>query len=105
MKEKRSALRNNLSIDVVISHDIDYTARWKTKNISMHGALIDMPGEDLFGKTAVETVLEVRSGRKTDRYHLPASIVRMTTNDVALKFAGYGDKTYSALVNILSGDQ
>jgi hypothetical protein len=105
MKEKRSALRNNLSINVVIHHDIDYVARWKTKNLSMHGVLVDMPGEDLFGKSMVETVLEVKTGGKTERFCLPANIVRMTTNDVALKFAGYGDKTYSALSNILSENQ
>ncbi len=99
--KKRATERRAVTVDIYITHKLDYSARWKTKNLSMHGALITMAQEDLAPDCEVGAILALRSRNGEERHHIPARIVRADRDGVALRFGGYGNHTYSALSRLL----
>jgi len=102
--KQRSTERRNIMFDVFITHKFEYSARWKTKDISLHGALIDMAHGDLPVNSDVEAVLALRSPDGVEHHRIPARIVRAAENGVALRFRGYGNQTYAALKRLLYAD-
>jgi len=99
--KKRATERRAVTLDIYITHKLEYSARWKTKDLSLHGALIDMAQDDLAPNCDVEAILVVGSCGREARHHIAARIVRTGKNGVALRFGGYGNKTYTALTHLL----
>ncbi len=99
--KQRATERRAVALDVYITHRLEYSARWKTKNLSLHGALIDMAHDDLLPDCVVEAVLSLKSRTGEERHHIAARIVRADKDGVALRFGGYGNQTYTALAKLL----
>ncbi|MHB8345713.1 MAG: PilZ domain-containing protein [Acidiferrobacterales bacterium] len=99
--KKRATERRTVTLDVYITHKLEYTAVWKTKDLSLHGALIDMAQGDLAPNCDVEAILAVKSKGREQRHHIAARIVRVSARGVALRFSGYGNQTHTALTRLL----
>ncbi|MDA8364616.1 MAG: PilZ domain-containing protein [Gammaproteobacteria bacterium] len=99
--KQRATERRAIALDIYITHKLEYSARWKTKNLSLHGALIDMAQDDLVPNATVEAILALKSGAVEERHHIAAHIVRVGRSGVALRFGGYGNQTYTALAHLL----
>ena len=99
--KQRATERRAIALDIYITHKLEYSARWKTKNLSLHGALIDMAQDDLTPNATVEAILSLKSGAVEEQHHIAAHIVRVSRNGVALRFGGYGNQTYTALAHLL----
>ncbi|MHB8455032.1 MAG: PilZ domain-containing protein [Acidiferrobacterales bacterium] len=103
--KQRSTERRPISLDIFITHKLEYSARWKTRDLSLHGALIDMAHDDLPPECDVEAILAVKSQHGVEHHRIPARIIRAGENGVALRFRGYGNQTYAALSHLLYFDR
>lgn len=73
----------------------------ETHDLSMDGAFVRMDAKDLTPAASIDMLIALRAGEFDEMHRLPARIVRVSPNGVGLQFAGYGDKTYTALINLL----
>jgi len=99
--EHRASIRKLTSVNIVINHDLTYSKRWKVHDLSLNGALLEADRADLPLGAPVEALITLRGRRRHDLYRLPADVVRVDRNRVALKFRDYGSQAYTALVNFL----
>jgi len=99
--DKRFAVRKQISIDIIVNYDLDYTGLWKTKNLSLNGALVDMPGHDLPPSAEIEAILALADNDHLEQHHVPARVVRTAPNAIALMFQDYENRTYTALAKLL----
>ncbi len=99
--KKRATERRAVTLEIYITHKLEYSARWKTKDLSLHGALIDMAQDDLAPDCHVEAIFSLKSRGGIERHHIAARIVRVAKTGVALRFGGYGNQTYTALTRLL----
>ena len=99
--EQRASIRKKISLNVLINHDLTYSKRWKVRDLSMSGAWVEMAGEELAPGTPIEAVLSLKERDEYILYRLPAQVVRMDGNGVALRFSRYDYRAYTALVNLL----
>ena len=99
--EQRTSIRKKISLNVVINHDFSYSRRWRVRDLSLNGAMVEMEREELVPGTMVEAVLALKEHDQYDLHRLPADVVRVDKNGVALRFRRYDDKAYTALVNLL----
>ena len=101
--KQRSTERRAIALDIFITHKFEYSARWKTKDLSLHGALINMAHDDLPANSEVEAILALKSRNGVEHHRIPARIVRVGEMGVALHFQGYGNRTYLVLRRLLYG--
>ena len=40
--EQRSSIRKAISLNIVINHDPAYSMRWKVRDLSLNGAMIEL---------------------------------------------------------------
>lgn len=73
----------------------------ETRDLSMNGAFIRMDTNDLPPAASIDMLIALRAGEFDEMHRLPARVVRVSSQGVGLQFAGYGDKTYTALINLL----
>ncbi len=99
--DKRFAARKEVSIDIIVNYDLDYTGLWKTKNLSLNGALVEMPPHDLPPQAEIEAILALTHNDYLEQHHVPARVVRTAADGVALMFRDYESRTYAALARLL----
>jgi len=99
--EQRTSIRKKISLNIVINHDLAYSKRWKVRDLSLGGAMVEMRRDELLPGTPVEAVLALKEHGEYGLHRLPAEVVRTDKNGVALRFRNYDDKAYTALVNLL----
>ncbi|MHB8455030.1 MAG: PilZ domain-containing protein [Acidiferrobacterales bacterium] len=99
--DKRFAARKEISIDIIVNYDLEYTGLWKTKNLSLNGALVDMPKQDIPPQAEIEAILAITDNDYLEQHHVPARVVRTATDGVALVFRDYESRTYAALAKLL----
>jgi hypothetical protein len=99
--EQRSSIRKAISLNIVINYDLAYSKRWKVRDLSLNGAMVDMRRDELLPGTPVEAVLALKEHGEYGLHRLPAEVVRTDRNGVALRFRNYDDRAYTALVNLL----
>ena len=99
--EQRSSIRKKISLNIVINYDLAYSKRWKVRDLSLGGAMVEMRRDELLPGTPVEAVLALKEHGEYGLHRLPAEVVRADRNGVALRFRSYDDKAYTALVNFL----
>lgn len=73
----------------------------ETCDISVDGAFVRMDANGLTPAATIEMLIALRAGEFDEMHRLPARVVRVSPDGVGLQFAGYGDKTYTALINLL----
>lgn len=101
--EQRHSIRKNKSLNVLINHDLAYSKHGKVRDISLSGARLEMENEGLVPGTPVEAVLALKEQDEYGLFRVPADVVRMGRDGVALRFGRYDNRTYTALVNLLYG--
>ncbi|MBI3547056.1 MAG: PilZ domain-containing protein [Gammaproteobacteria bacterium] len=100
--EHRFSIRKTAAVNALINYDFAYSKRAKINNLSLSGALVKMDETpDLPTGARVETVLALGQGKEQIAYRLPANVVRVDGNTLALKFRSCDDRAYTALVNFL----
>jgi hypothetical protein len=99
--EKRASIRKRISLNVLINHDLTYSKRWKICDLSLNGALLEMSNKEFLPGTPIEAVILLKEHGQSDLYRLPAEVVRLNSEGLALRFGNYDNNTYTALVNLL----
>lgn len=101
--EQRTSIRKKIPLNILINYDLTYSKRWKIRDLSLGGALVEMNQNDLVPGAPIEAVLALKEHHEYDLYRLPAEVIRVEKNRVALRFRNYDDRAYTALVNLLYG--
>lgn len=78
-----------------------YSRLGETNDLSMDGAFIKMDAKDIAPTATVDVLIALRAGEFDEMHRLPAQVVRVEPNGIGLQFGGYGDRTYTALINLL----
>lgn len=99
--EQRTSIRKQISLNIVINYALTYSKRWKLRDLSLGGAMVEVRGGELLPGTPVEAVLTLKKHDGYGLHRLPAEVVRTDRNGVGLRFRDYDDQTYTALVNFL----
>lgn len=73
----------------------------ETCDLSMDGAFVRMDAKGLLPAASVDMLIALRAGEFDEMHRLPARVVRVSSQGVGLQFRGYGNKTYTALINLL----
>lgn len=97
----RTTVRTEIPLQVFINYDSKRAVATKVRDLSTEGAFIEMSPTELPEGAQVETVLRYYMDDKPIEYRLPASVVRVTSDGIGLKFDSYDDETYTRLVNLL----
>lgn len=98
--EQRHSIRRKISFNIVVNHDLAYSERWKVRDLSLSGARLEA-ASGLSPGTPVEAVLMLKAHDEYGLHRVPADVVRVDRDGVALRFRRYDDRTYTALVNLL----
>jgi hypothetical protein len=99
--EPRVSLRRRIPLEVLVNYGMTYSVPWRVRDLSLHGAFVEMDAADLQEGSYVEFVLRYRYKDKAFEHRLPAKIARLGADGVALEFGDYDDATYTDLVNLL----
>ncbi|MHB1141090.1 MAG: PilZ domain-containing protein [Sulfuricaulis sp.] len=99
--EQRHSIRKKISLNIVVNHDLAYSERWKVRDLSLSGARLEAARNGLLPGTPVEAVLTLKEHDGYGLHRVPADVVRVDRDGVALRFRRYDDRTYTALVNFL----
>ena len=102
--ERRATSRVPVELDIIIARPGRYCGRWKTTNLSLHGAHVNMAPSDMPVDSDVAATLSL--DRPLDRkgvepLNVQARIVRVSGGGVALKFGGFGNQAYNSLTFLL----
>ncbi len=99
--DKRFAARRPVCIDIIVNHQLDSAGLWKTRDLSLNGAFVEMPADGLPPQSEVEAVLALSDRGRLDQHHVVARVVRTTADGVALAFGDYSSRTYTVLSLLL----
>lgn len=102
--ERRATARVPVELDIIIARPGRYCGRWKTTDLSLHGAHVNMAPNDLPVDSNVAATLSL--DRPLDRkgaepLNIQARIVRVAGGGVALRFGGFGNQAYNSLTFLL----
>ncbi len=98
--ERRAAGRIAVDMEIVVSRPGNYFGRWRTTNLSLHGAGLNMSPGDLPVDSPVSTTIWPDEDG-VEPIRLEGRVVRATKDGVAVRFNGYGNQTYNALAFLL----
>lgn len=103
-EEKRSAIRKQISIDILVNRDFVDPRRWHTQDLAMDSVLVKMTTEGMLPGAWVDVVLLFEGPMETERLCLPAEIIRVSGAGVVLKFRDGDDHAKQLLREILGKD-
>lgn len=99
--EQRTSIRKRIPLDIFIHYAFLDSRLWRTRDIGLDSAFIKMRQPSLPLGAEVDAVLVLDFMNQVEHHHLPAQIIRITKDGVALRFGAYGQATYAALVRLL----
>jgi hypothetical protein len=99
--EKRSAVRRNVSFDILVNRDFLDPRRWRTRDLGMNSVFVNMAPEEMMPGAWVEAVLLLDDAADTERLCLPAEIIRVSGDGVVLKFGSYDSRAGRILSEVL----
>src|SRR3990172_1376283 len=103
--ERRATSRVPVELDIIIARPGRYCGRWKTTNLSLHGAHVNMAPGDLPVDSDVAATLSLDRPAldhgSTESVNIPARIVRVSGGGVGLKFGGFGNYAYNSLSSLI----
>jgi len=99
--EQRRSPRKSVPMEVTLGQCLTCFGKWPIRNLSLHGAFL----EGSLDGMSVGTLLDVAfryapKGVPVMRY-VPARVVRVESDGVALKFGKYGQLVYADLMTLL----
>lgn len=97
----RHSLRRDKPMEALINYGMTYSGLQHVHDLSTTGALVEMRNTNLVAGALVEFVLRYRYKDQAKELRLPATIVRVSEDGVAIEFGGYSDSAYTDLVNLL----
>jgi hypothetical protein len=104
----RRDMRKKIPLPVLVnygkthSYGMTHSGAWRTRDLSVGGTFVEMSAAELSTGAPVEVVLRFPCRQQTVEHRLPAKVVRINPDGVALQFDTYDDKAYTDLVNLLS---
>jgi len=97
----RREIRKNLPLEVLVNYGMTQSGAWRVRDLSVGGAFVEMSTDDLSPGISVELVLWFSRQQRSVEHRLPAKVVRIGPDGVALQFGAYDDEAYTDLVNLL----
>ena len=94
-------MRTEIPLQVLINYDLNYSKVARLRDLSTEGAFVEMPPAEVPQGAQVETVFRYRAEGKTWERRVPANVVRVDRDGIALKFGAYDDDTYTELINLM----
>jgi hypothetical protein len=104
--EQRQAPRKAVATDVLVNSeklDQSFPRLWKTRNISLTGAFVEINCCGLSEGTAVEAVLMLGHPHKLEPHCVTADVARTAADGIALRFDHCEPRTREALEKMLNG--
>ncbi len=102
--EQRIAIRKKITLDILINYDhysISFPRLWKTRDLSACGAFVEMRLIELPEDARIEAVLVLEYHDTHEPHALPAEVVRISNDGIALRFGPHTERTYAALCALL----
>ncbi len=88
----------------MITHHRLGLTKCRLRNISLDGAFVGVKDFGVAVGTDVDLVLKVRSGQGRSHCRLPATILRVEEDGVAIKFHDLDNRSYQVLFDIVYTD-
>lgn len=104
MSRPRASIRKSVGCTVQVRHGASFTLATKIDDLSLTGVFVEMDTRGV----VVGDYLEVRVAaanrpQRSSELILPAEVVRVEKDGMALRFGAYPNRTYTDLVNLLYG--
>jgi len=91
-------------VKTMITHHRLGLTKCRLRDISRDGAFVEVKDFGVAVGTDVDLVLRVRSGQKRSHCRLPATILRVEEDGVAIKFHDLDNRSYQVLFDIVYAD-
>lgn len=99
---QRGSIRKAASCSILVRSGTSYSLVRNIHDLSLDGAFVEMNSPDLLhGGDMVEVILSFDDRAEQAEHSIPAEVVRVQHEGVALRFGKYSDRTYTDLVNFL----
>ena len=98
---ERESIRRSVPCSILVNFGATYAIASNILDISLSGAYVELVASGLQLGDAVEVVLGFSYQAKQIELRIPATIVRLQSGGVGLKFVTYDNHTYTDLVNLL----
>ena len=90
-----------VDVKAMITHHRLGLTKCRLRNISLDGAFVEVKGFDVAVGTDVDLVLKVRSGQNRTHCRLPANLLRVEEDGVAIEFHDLDNRSYHLLFDIV----
>lgn len=97
----RAEPRKTTPFTALVNYGLTYSVPWHVRDLSPTGAFVEMNASDVPQGSFVEFVLRFPYKDHHVEHRLPAKVVRVEPNGVALEFGEYDDAAYTDIVNLL----
>ncbi len=97
----RQSPRRGVSLEAHINTAAGQSFSGQVQNISASGALIHSSGVALEIGAAVEFVLHCQASIQPVELRIPATVVRLESDGVALRFGRYSSVVYTELIEVI----
>lgn len=98
---ERESIRKAVPCTILVNFGTTYAIAADILDISLTGAYVDLDAAGAQLGDAVEVVLSFAYREKQIEHRIPATIVRLQSRGVGMKFEAYDNQTYTDLVNLL----
>lgn len=106
--EQRLALRRAVATDVLVNADhLDQSIPrlWKTRDLSLTGAFVEMQGPGLNVGDSIEAVLMLHYHHRDEPHCVTARITRVTPRGIGLEFGHCEKRTRDVLTKIIEAPE
>ena len=98
---ERASIRKAVACTILVNFGSTYAIASNIRDISLAGVFVEMDTTGARTGDAVEVVIAFGYQGRQIEHRIPALIARIQDGGVGLKFDGYGNRTYTDLVNFL----
>jgi hypothetical protein len=98
---ERESIRRAIPCTILVNFGTTYAIASNILDISLTGAYVDLDAAGAQLGDAVEVVISFAYQGKQIERRIPATIVRLQSQGIGLKFEAYDNQTYTDLVNLL----
>ncbi len=98
---ERESIRRAIPCTILVNFGTTYAIASNILDISLTGAYVDLDAAGAQLEDAVEVVISFAYQGKQIERRIPATIVRLQSQGIGLKFEAYDNQTYTDLVNLL----
>ena len=98
---ERESIRKAIPCTILVNFGTTYAIASDILDISLTGAYVDLDAAGAQLGDAVEVVISFAYQEKQIEHRIPATIVRLQSKGVGMRFEAYNNQTYTDLVNLL----